>query len=402
MPLFKYSAINSAGKKVQGEYTANSENEVLSMIRENDYYPIKINLIEGSPKVSLGKSLHKVKAKDLALFCRQTATLIDAGTDILTAVNLLRKQAENKTLKKSLNEVYEEIQKGVTLSSALSMHGNTYPRLLINMIESGEETGQLGSVMTKMAEQYERESRINGKIKGAFVYPVALTFISIGVVIFLLTFVMPTFVGMFQGSGVELPAPTRFVMSLSNGMKKYWYLIIGAIILIAFAVSKAIKTEKGSILIDKLKLNIPIIKATSRKVITMRFARGLSITLYSGVTMIKSIEIVSKIVDNKLIESKLKGVRERVIKGDMLNEALQDISEFPPMLIAMIKIGEEAGAIDSILEKTAEYYEQEVEASLQKLTTLIEPVLILLMGLLVGGIVIAMIMPMFDMFQTVA
>lgn len=401
MPLFKYSAINSAGKKIQGEITANSENEVLSMIRQNGYFPIKINLVEGSPKVRLGKALNKIKAKDLALFCRQTATLIDAGTDILSAVNLLRKQAENKTLKKSLNDVYEEIQKGVTLSSALSMHGNTYPRLLINMIESGEETGQLGSVMTKMAEQYERESRINGKIKGAFVYPVALTFISIGVVIFLLTFVMPTFVGMFQSSGVQLPAPTRFIMSLSNGIKKYWYLIIGLIIFIAFIVSRSIKTEKGSILIDKLKLNIPIIKGTTRKVITMRFARGLSIALYSGVTMIKSIEIVSKIVDNKLIEHKLKGVRERVIKGDMLNEALQDISEFPPMLIAMIKVGEEAGAIDSILEKTAEYYEQEVEASLQKMTTLIEPVMILVMGFLVGGIVISMIMPMFDMFQTI-
>jgi type IV pilus assembly protein PilC len=401
MPLFKYSAINGAGKKIQGEFNANNETEVLTMIRENGYYPVKINLQVSSAKLNINKSLNKVKTKDLALFCRQSATLLDAGTDILTAVNLLRKEAENKTLKKSLNEVYEEIQKGVTLSIALSNHENVYPRLLVNMIESGEETGQLAPIMSKMAEQYERESRINGKIKGAFVYPATLSFVSIGVVIFLLTFVMPTFVGMFQGSGVELPGPTKFVMSVSSGIKKYWYLIIGCIFFIIMAVTKYIKTEKGSILIDKLKLNIPIVRVTLRKIITMRFARGLSITLYSGITMVKAIEIVSKIVDNRLIETKLKGVKDRVIKGDMLNEAIKDVKEFPPMLIAMIKIGEESGALDSILEKTSEYYEQEVEASLQKLTTLIEPILILVMGVIVGGIVIAMILPMFDMFQTV-
>lgn len=401
MPLFKYKAMSEGGKRIEGEFTANAENEVLAMIRENGYYPIIIEEKLSRKEITFSQSFTRIKAKDLAVFCRQVSTLLEAGADMLNTVNLLRKQSENKKLQNSLDQIYEDIQKGFTLSSAMRKFEYIYPSLLINMVASGEETGQLGSVFEKMAEQFERDTRINGKIKGALVYPAILSVMSIGIVIFLLTFIMPTFVDMFTGSGVELPAPTQFVINLSEGIKKYWYIIIIVIGMAAYAIRVFIRTEEGGKQFDRLKLNLPLIKSTSRKILTMRFARGLSTTLYSGLTMVNALEIVAKVIDNKLIETKLNYIREKVIKGVPLNEALESIEEFPPMLTAMVKIGEESGAIDNILDKTAKFYEQEVEEALQRLTTMIEPIMILIMGVLIGGIVIAMILPMFDMFQTV-
>lgn len=401
MPLFKYKAMTEVGKKVQGEFTANNKNEVIAMIRENRFFPISVEEKNKSKEINFGQFLSKVKTKDLAIFCRQFSSLLDAGSDILNSIDLLKKQTENKKMQSSLEEIHEEIQKGYTLSEAMSKFKDIYPSLLVNMIESGEETGQLSLIMERMADQYERENKINSKIRGALTYPIILIFVSIIMVTFLLTFIMPTFVGMFESSGVELPGPTKAVMTMSNGIKNYWYLIIIFIVLLIGGIKNFVKTEKGSKGIDGLKLKFPGLQKTTKKIITMRFARGLSTTLYSGISMIKAIEIVSKIVGNKLIELKLMNAREKVIKGIMLNEALQDIKEFPLMLIAMVKIGEESGSIDNILEKTAQFYEQEVEESLQRMTTLIEPILILIMGLLVGFIVIAMAMPMFDMFKTV-
>lgn len=401
MPLFKYKAMTELGKRIEGEFSANTKNEVLAMIRENGFYPILIEEKIQGKDIRFGDSFTKVTAKDLAVFCRQFATLLEAGADILNTVNLIRKQCENKKLKASLNQIHEEIQKGYTLSSIMSKFEDIFPRLLVNMVASGEETGQLASVMNKMAEQFERENKINGKIKGALVYPIILSIISIGAVVLLLTVVMPTFVGMFEGSGTELPGPTKFVMNLSDGIRRNWYIILIVGVIITICLRIFIKTDKGGRYIDKLKLNLPFIKSTTRKIATMRFARGLATTLYSGVTMVTAIEIVARIMDNRLMEAKLNFVREKVVKGIPLNEALHSIEEFPPMLIAMVKIGEESGAIDSILDKTATFYEQEVEEAMQKLTTMIEPIMILVMGVLIGGIVIAMIMPMFEMFNTV-
>ena len=401
MPLFKYKAMTETGKRIEGEFSATTSNEVLAMIRENGFYPVLIEEKVQSKDLNFSDTFTKVTSKDLAVFCRQFATLIEAGADILNTVNLIRKQCENKKLKASLNQIYEELQKGLTLSSVMAKFEDVYPRLLVNMVASGEETGQLGSVMDKMAEQFERDNKINGKIKGALVYPIILSIISIGAVVLLLTVVMPTFVGMFEGSGTELPGPTKFVMSLSNGMISNWYIIVITIVIIIILLRLVLKTDKGGRFIDQMKLNLPIIKNTTRKIATMRFARGLATTLYSGVTMVTAIEIVAKIMDNRLLEAKLNFVREKVVKGIPLNEALHSVEEFPPMLLAMVKIGEESGAIDSILDKTAKFYEQEVEESMQKLTTMIEPIMILVMGVLIGGIVIAMIMPMFEMFNTV-
>jgi type IV pilus assembly protein PilC len=401
MSLFKYKAINEEGKRLEGEFSANSKNEVVTMIRENGYLPLKVEEKIQGKEIKFGDYFSKVKNKDLAVFCRQFSTLLDAGSDILNCIELLRKQSTNKKIKVSLDSIYEDIQKGRTLSGAMDNFTDIYPKILVNMIASGEETGQLSSVMERMAEQFERESRIESKIKGALIYPIILVIVSIAVIIFLLTFVMPTFVEMFESSGVELPGPTKALLGLSSGIKKYWYIVLIVIIGIVFGFRSFIKTDKGIKRLDQLKVTMPGIKNTNKKIITMRFSRGLATTLYSGVSMINAIEIVAKVVGNKLIEEKLMIAREKVVKGVTLNEALNDIEEFPPMLTAMVRIGEESGAIDTILDKTAKFYEQEVEEALQRLTTMIEPIMILIMGVFIGAIVIAMVMPMFDMFKTV-
>ncbi|MCY6370913.1 type II secretion system F family protein [Clostridium ganghwense] len=401
MPLFKYKAMDNKGKRIQGEFSANNKNEVLAMIRENDYYPLYVEEKIQSKELELGSAFSKIKTKDLAVFCRQFATLHEAGSDILNSVNLLRKQSTNKKMRDSLDVIYEDIQKGSTLSSAMKKYEDVYPKLLVNMIESGEETGSLGTILERMAEQYEKDNKINGKIKGALIYPIILLIAAIGVVTFLLTFVMPTFMTMFEGSNMELPGPTKAVIGLSAVLKNYWYMILIVIMLFILGIRMYGKTTLGARNLDKLKLNFPLIRGTNRKIVTLRFARGLSTILYSGVTMVNALEIVSKVLDNKMVEDLLMQVREKVVKGIPLNEALEHIEIFPPMVISMIKIGEESGSLDDILEKTARFYDQEVEEALSKMTAMVEPILILVVGLLVGFIVIAMLMPMFDMYNAI-
>lgn len=401
MPLFKYKAMDKKGKKIEGQFTANNKNEVLAMIRENDYYPLYVEEKIHSKEIDLADAFSKVKVKDLGVFCRQFATLHEAGSDMLNSVNLLRKQATNKKMRLSLNEIYEEIQKGSTLSSAMKKYEDVYPKLLVNMIESGEETGSLGLVLERMAEQYEKDNKINSKIKKAMIYPTILIIASISVVVFLLTFVMPTFVSMFEGGNIELPGPTKAVMALSSGIKNYWYLILIVILLIIMGIRLYRATPQGARNLDKFKLSVPIIRTTNRKIVTLRFTRGLATILYSGVAMVSALEIVSKVMDNRMVEDTLMEIREKVVKGVQLNEALEQTDIFPPMVISMIKIGEESGSLDDILEKTAKFYEQEVEEDLEKMTAMIEPILILVVGLIIGFIVIAMMLPMFDMYGAI-
>lgn len=402
MPTYKYKAMDVKGKEIKGEFSANSKNEVLAMIRENQYYPVSIEEKLETKDIDLSTMFAAVKVKDLAIFCRQFYTLMNAGADILNSVGILAKQTENKRMKATLIEIYEEIQKGSTLSSSFKKYPDVYPSLLINMIQSGEETGKLSIVLERMTEHFEKENKINGKIKGAMVYPIVLGLISLGVITFLLVFVMPTFVEMFEGSGVKLPGMTQMLMNISNTVKGYWYAIIIGAVFIIVILKILTKTETGERIVEGIKLNTPGIRGTSRKVVTSRFARSLSTTIASGVSMIKAIEIVSRVVGNKLVEKKLMEAREELTKGTTLAESIKDIEAFPPMLIAMIKIGEESGALDDILDKTANFYDGEVEEALQKMTTLIEPIMILVMGGIVGFIVVSMMLPMFDMIKTIS
>ena len=400
MAIYKYKAITSDGKSLEGTYDAKNKDEVILMLRENKYYPVNIKETGEEKNIRNIQVFSKVKTKDIAIFCRQFYTMLNAGVTIINCLDILRQQTENKRLKHVIGEVYEEVQKGLTFSEALRNHRDVFPRLLISMVEAGEVSGNLDNIMNRMSNHYEKEFRINNKVKGAMIYPIILSVVAIGVVVFLITFVMPTFMEMFEGSDIPLPAPTRALLAFSDALKQYWYLFIIGFVLIVIGIGQISKIERGRLLVDRMQFKLPIIKGITERIITSRFTRTLSTLSASGVPLLQSLEIVANVVGNKTVGDELNIAKEEVRKGVSLSKTIKDIDVFPLIATSMIEVGEESGSLDEILEKTAAFYDEELETALQRLTTMIEPLMIVVMALIIGFIVISMVLPMFDMFGT--
>ncbi|MCT4565297.1 MAG: type II secretion system F family protein [Maledivibacter sp.] len=400
MPEYRYEAINKTGEKEKGSYEAENKDYVLNMLKGKELFPVKVEEVVKAREIGI-KIFNKVKVKDIAIFCRQFHVMLNAGVSIIKCLDILRYQTDNKRLKLVLSVVYEEVQKGLTFSEALKSHGDVFPPLLIHMVEAGEVSGTLDIIMERMSVHYEKENKIQNKVKGAMIYPIILSIVSILVVVFLLTFVMPTFVGMFTESGVLLPMPTRILLVLSNGIKSHWYFILLVVITAIYGMKKYIATDSGSLVIDHIKMKVPIVKGTTQKIITSRFTRTMSTLLVSGIPLIQAIEIVSKIVQNRIVEKGLLDVKEDIRKGIDLATPVERIGFFPPMVTSMIRIGEESGSLDEILDKTANFYDEEVEVALHKMVTMLEPLMIVFMAVIIGGIVIAMVLPMFEMVNAI-
>lgn len=398
--VFKYRAVSQNGEIIEGFYEGKDESDVLIMLRGNNYLPVSIEKDTGA-EAQIDLFSPKVKKKDLAVFCRQFYTMLDAGIGIVKCLDILEKQTENKTLVKAIASVYEDVQKGFTLSEAMKNHRKVFPQLLIHMVEAGEVSGNLDTIMERMAVHYEKESKLEQKIKSAMIYPIMLAVVSIAVVVFLLVSVLPTFISMFEGSGQALPGPTQILLDISNWLSSYWYIFISMVLglILAFVVLR--RTPGGRRFLDNLKLKIPVVKDTTVKIITSRFTRTLSTLLASGIPLIQSIEVVSKIVGNKVVYDRLEVATDDIRKGVSLSRAVRNVGVFPPMVDSMINIGEESGALDDILNKTADFYDDEVEASLQKMTTLMEPLMLVFMAVIIGFIVIAIAMPMFEVMNTI-
>lgn len=397
---FIYRAVTDNGQVIEGIHEAYSEQEVLAMIRNNEYVPISIEpKIEEKPVSSY--FLKNVSKKDVAVYCRQFYTMLNAGVSILKCLDILEAQTENKVMKNATRVVFDDVQKGMTLSEAMRKHERVFPSLLVNMVEAGEVSGSLDVIMERMALHYEKENKIENKIKGAMIYPIVLGVISIAVVIFLLVAVMPTFIGMFESSGVELPIPTKILLNISNSLKNQWYMYLAIVIALTLGIGYLGKKESGRLFIDGLKLRTPIFKNTNIKIATSRFTRTLSTLLSSGIPLLQALDVVSKIVNNKLLCSRLENAKEEVRKGIPLSRTIKEIKIFPPMVDSMIKIGEESGSLDEILNKSADFYDEEVEVAIQKMTEMLQPLLVVVMALIVGFIVMAMALPMFDMVNTV-
>lgn len=400
MTLYKYKAITDKGQNVNGTYETNNESEVVVMLKQNKYYPVNVEKIIEKKDVLDILFLKNIKIKDLAIFCRQFYTMLNAGVPIVNCLKVLEVQTENKKLKRSLSNVYDDIQKGATFSVALRNHKDIFPDLLINMIAAGELSGNLDSILERMSIHYEKESKISNKIKGAMVYPIMLSIVSILVVIFLLVFVMPTFLSMFEDE--TLPVPTRALLFVSYSLTNYWYIYAIGIILAIFGASQLYESEKGRLFFDQLKFKIPMIKGATQKVVTSRFTRTLSTLLASGIPLIQALESTASVSGNKVIEKRIKQVIDEISTGTTLTKSIKKMNVFPPMVISMIKVGEESGRLDEILDKTANFYDEETENSLQKMTTLLEPLMIIIMSIIIGFIVIAMVLPMFDMINTIS
>jgi len=397
---YKYKSISSNGRESEGLYVGDSESGLINMLRERKELIISIERdVQSEAQIEIFKK--RVKKKDLALFCRQFYTMISAGLGIVPCLEILVSQTQNKTFKNAIADTYEEVQKGLTLSESMKKHNNVFPTILISMVEAGEVSGNLDTIMLRMAEHFEKENKIENKVKSSMVYPAVLAVVTVAVVIFMLVFIMPTFVGMFEGSGTELPGLTQMLINMSNSLKTYWYIYTAVIIAIVFGISMYKKSEEGTKFFDSLKLRLPVVKGTSTMLATSRFTRTLSTLMSSGIPLIQAMEVVSRVVNNSIIEERLISGIENIRKGVSLSRTVKDVGIFPPMVDSMIRIGEESGSLDSMLYKTADFYDEEVETSMQKLTSMIEPLMIVVMGLLIGFIVIAMYLPMFDMMKTV-
>lgn len=398
---FRYKAVTETGKIIEGTFEGESSQEVLSMLNGNDYLPISIEETKEKKLKNIRIFSSSVRKKDIAIFCRQFYTMLHSGINIIDCLNILEKQAENKTFKYAIGQVNEDVQKGISLSQAMGKHEKVFSTLLVSMVEAGEASGTLEDIMERMAIHYEKENNIENKVKTAFLYPVILIIVSIAVVIFLLTVVMPTFINMFESSGSTLPRPTRLLLNMSYRVEKYWFIYIIIIASIVSGVKYLKKTLIGKLYLDTIKIKFPGIKKTNIKIITSRFTRTLSTLLSSGIPLIQTIEIVGKVVNNEVVKKGFEKGIENIQKGDSLSTIIKEIGVFPPMVYSMIKVGEESGSLDEILLRTADFYDEEVEVSLEKTTTMLEPILIVIMAFVIGFIVIAMAMPMFDMIDTI-
>lgn len=402
MPMYHFKAMTAQGAVKEGSESADSYAELLSRLRQRHYFPLDIT------EVVTGKDLNtlhifggKVGAKKLAVFCRQFAVMLGAGVTIVGCLDILRQQTQHKRLRDASAELYEDVQKGLMLSESLRKRGDIFPSLMIQMVEAGETSGSLDLVMSRVAMHYEKENKINARVKSAMVYPAVLAVVCVCVVIFLLTSVMPTFIGMFEGSGIDLPGPTKALLAISDALRSKWYIFIAFVALLIYIFRRFAGSEGGRMALDRLKLRIPVVKGLVQKTASARFARTMSTMLASGIPLLKAMEDTAGAVGNAAVAKGLMDARESVRKGAPLSVPIRKMGSFPPMVPSMIEIGEESGTLEEVLEKTAGIYDEEVDIEVARMLSLMEPLMIVFMALIVGFIVIAMMLPMFGMLQTV-
>ena len=398
MKKFKYKAMKNDGTKTTGEYEANSRDDVMEMITSNGYYPLKVEEVIESATININR---KIKVKEISIFCRQMYTMLDAGVPLINALNLMSTQVTNKHLVEIVKELEEDVRKGEMLSNSMRKFPEAFPTLLTSMVESGEASGNLDEMFLRMSAHFEKENKISNKVKSAMIYPIILAIVGVAALIVVMTFVMPTFVSLFDDSGTELPAATRALIGLSNFMSSHFIMVIGILIAIIVGVVLYSKTESGIYFFAKLKISIPVIKDLNRKMIVSRFTRTLSTLLASGVSLVESLPIVSAVLNNVIAEDEVLKIRERVVKGEGLSTPIEDCELFPPMLSSMVRIGEESGALDDMLNKTADFYDEEVEQAIQTLTSMLEPIMIIIMGLVIGFMVIALMLPLYGSYDIV-
>lgn len=401
MAIFKYKAINSEGQRIEGSQSADSESQIREMLLSNQYYPLSIEKENSKSKKSFSFN-SKVKLKDIAVFCRQFYVMLDSGLSIGKALNILIEQCEKPKIREALIGVNGELKRGETLASSMRKRKDVFPNLLTSMIDAGERSGNLDIILKRMAEYYEKETKIRGKIKSAMIYPIVLGVVAIIAITFILTFVMPTFVQMFEENNVDLPMSTKMVLGTSKMLGKYGIIIFLILVTAIILLGKYLKSEEGQYKLSSINLKIPVIKKLTQKIIVSRFTRTMGIVSSSGMSLVTSIEIVASVVGNKIAENELLKVKEKALKGEGLGDSIMNIKIFPPMLASMVKIGEEAGSLDSILDKTADFYDDELEREIKTATALIEPSMIVLMGIIIGFLLISILTPMFKMYNSIS
>lgn len=356
--------------------------------------------VMGSKEIVLFQS-KKIKLKDISLFCKQMSVMLESGIPLNNAVDILEQQATSKNLKSSLKIVSKSLKEGSQLSKAMLDQEGMFPDLLIRMVQAGEKTGKLDEVLEKMSEHYNKELKTSRQIRGAMIYPAVLAFLAVGAVLALLYIVIPSFSGIFEQSGMAMPLPTRIVLAASNFVRSYWYILFGVTGILVFLFLRYRSTEAGRYQLDRLKLNLPVIKGPMQKIVTARFASTLAILTSAGIPLVEAIESAAATTNNAVVIEKMKIANEGLQKGERLTGMITSTGLFPPMMLSMVKIGEESGSLESMLVKTSDYYEEELETAIKQLLSLLEPAMIIVMGVIIGGIVASVMLPMFELAHAV-
>jgi type IV pilus assembly protein PilC len=399
MPTFVYSGKTVAGELRKGELQAASIAQATSMLRRQQILPSSISKKKSGAlnmNIKLPGLGEKVKTKDLVIFSRQFATMIDAGLPLVQCLDILASQQEKAEFKRVLLEVKSSVEGGSTFADALKKHPKVFDDLYVNLIAAGEVGGILDTILNRLSGFLEKAEKLKGKVKGAMTYPTAVIIIASLVVTGLLLWVVPIFEDMFGSFGQALPAPTRVVVNMSKFLQNYWYTLIGFIVGAFIGINRAYKTSKGRRIIDKLLLKGPVIGDLIRKTAVARFTRTLGTMLSSGVPILEGLEIVSKTAGNVIIEEAIMKARASLSQGKTLADPLMETKVFPGMVTQMIAVGESTGALDNMLTKIADFYEEEVDQAVEALTSLIEPMLMAFLGVAVGGLVIALYLPIFQ------
>ena len=356
--------------------------------------------VMGSKEIVLFQS-KKIKLKDISLFCKQMSVMLESGIPLNNAVDILEQQATSKNLKSSLKIVSKSLKEGSQLSKAMLDQEGMFLDLLIRMVQAGEKTGKLDEVLEKMSEHYTKELKTSRQIQGAMIYPAVLAFLAVAAVLALLYVVIPSFSGIFEQSGMAMPLPTRIVLAASNFVRSSWYILFGVIGILVFLFLRYRSTEAGRYQLDRLKLNLPVIKGPMQKIVTARFASTLAILTSAGIPLVEAIESAAATTNNAVVIEKMKIANEGLQKGERLTGMITSTGLFPPMMLSMVKIGEESGSLESMLVKTSDYYEEELETAIKQLLSLLEPAMIIVMGVIIGGIVASVMLPMFELAHAV-
>lgn len=356
--------------------------------------------VMGSKEIVLFQS-KKIKLKDISLFCKQMSVMLESGIPLNNAVDILEQQATSKNLKSSLKIVSKSLKEGSQLSKAMIDQEGMFPDLLIRMVQAGEKTGKLDEVLEKMSEHYNKELKTSRQIRGAMIYPAVLAFLAVAAVLALLYVVIPSFSGIFEQSGMAMPLPTRIVLAASNFVRSYWYILFGVTGILVFLFLRYRSTEVGRYQLDRLKLWLPVIKGPMQKIVTARFASTLAILTSAGIPLVEAIESAAATTNNAVVIEKMKIANEGLQKGERLTGMITATDLFPPMMLSMVKIGEESGSLESMLIKTSDYYEEELETAIKQLLSLLEPAMIIVMGVIIGGIVASVMLPMFELAHAV-
>ena len=399
MPIFSYSARPAAGGEIQtGELELPTKDEVLAHLHRQRLIPVSVREKPKDLKISFGTG---VTTRDIVIFTRQFATMINSGLPLVQSLDILAEQTENEALRKTISTVLYDVESGHTLADAMGKHPKIYTELYVNMVAAGEAGGILDTILLRLATFLEKNDALLRKIKGAMIYPGVIFSVAGGAILILLIFVIPTFQTMFDAAGIPLPLPTRIVIGMSAFLQAYWWACGAGTIGAVVGIRAYYKTDSGQLVIDRIVLALPILGDLQRKSAVSRFTRTLGTLVSSGVSILEGLEITAKTAGNRVIHDAVMGSRASIAGGETIAGPLKESGVFPPMVVQMINVGEQTGGLDEMLSKIADFYDDEVDTAVEALLAAMEPIMIVVLGVIVGGMIVAMYLPIFDMINAV-